>query len=321
MEEHIMYIYKTTNLITNKIYIGQHIAKINENKRYFGSGKLLKKSIKKHGIKNFKNEILEYCKDIDELNDREIFWISELNSTNLNIGYNITCGGKQFFPTEEFIRRCKEIRNNISNEKKNEWYSNISKTMIERGTSKGENNSMYGKEYTKERQEKCAKSKKENKENHKYYTEEYRNAMSVRNTGDNNPNFDNKWSDAQKENLSKYLLENEIHKGEKNSNFGKFGKESSGYKEIPVEISNKILYDYTNNFLCISKLSRKYNMTDRKIKQIIIENNLEVKIIYISKENEQKIKDMFLLKNMSFNKISKIIGIDYRNIKKLLDIK
>ena len=145
--------------------------------------------------------------------------------------------------------------------------------------------------------------------------------MSVRNTGDNNPNFDNKWSDAQKENLSKYLLENEIHKGEKNSNFGKFGKESSGYKEIPVEISNKILYDYTNNFLCISKLSRKYNMTDRKIKQIIIENNLEVKIIYISKENEQKIKDMFLLKNMSFNKISKIIGIDYRNIKKLLDIK
>ena len=55
--------------------------------------------------------------------------------------------------------------------------------------------------------------------------------------------------------------------------------------------------------------------------QIIIENNLEVKIIYISKENEQKIKDMFLLKNMSFNKISKIIGIDYRNIKKLLDIK
>ena len=292
--------------------------KINKNKKYFGSGKLLKRSIKKHGIENFKNEILEYCKDIDELNEKEIFWITKLNSTNLNIGYNITGGGKQNIPTEEFIKRCKEARNNLSEDFKKEWYSKISKTMIEKGTSKGEKNPMYGKEYTKERQKKCAKSKKENKNNHKYYTEKYRNDMSIRNTGNNNPNFNNKWSDTQKENLSNYLVENKIHKGKKNSNFGKYGKESSGYKEIPIDIVDNILYDYINNFLCIRKLSKKYNITERKVRQIIIENNLEIKIIFFSKENEEKIKDMFLNKNMSFREISKIIGVDYRNIKKLL---
>ena len=319
MEEYIMYIYKTTNLITNKIYIGQHKKKIANNKTYFGSGKLLKEKIKEYGIENFKNDILEYCNSIDELNEKEIFWIKNLCSTNQNIGYNITSGGNQKIPSEEFIRRCKEARNNANEDFKKEWYAKISKTFIEKGISKGSNNPMYGKEYTKERQEKCAKSKKENKDNHKYYTEEYRNNMSIRNIGDNNPNYNNKWKDTQKEKLSKYLIENEIHKGEKNPNFGKYGKESSGYKKVPETIINEILYDYMNNFICVRKLAKKYNISDRKVREIIVDNNLEIKIIYFSEENIEKIKDMFLFKNMSFIEISKIIGVDYRNIKKLIN--
>lgn len=318
MENYIMYIYKTTNLITNKIYIGQHKKKINNNKPYFGSGRLLKKKIKEYGIENFKNEILEYCNSIDELNEKEIYWIKKLNSTNENIGYNITSGGNQKIPTEEFIKRCKDARNNISIEKKKEWHNKISKTFIEKGISKGENNPMYGKEYTKERQEKCAKSKKENKNNHKYYTEEYREQQSKQTKGENNPNYNNKWSNEKKKNLSEYFIKNNIHKGENNSSYGKFGKNSHGYKIISNEIRNDIINDYKNNFLCIRKLSKKYNLSERKVKDILIDNNLEIKIIFFSEENKEKIKDMFLNKNMSFNEISKIIGVDYRNIKKLL---
>lgn len=64
------YIYKITNLITDKIYIGQHIGE-EFDKKYFGSGKLLKDAIKKYSKKNFKKEILEFCQTEEELNERE----------------------------------------------------------------------------------------------------------------------------------------------------------------------------------------------------------------------------------------------------------
>jgi len=83
-----MVIYKTTNLINGKIYVG----KDTKNKpSYIGSGKILKQAIKKHGKENFKKEILEYCNDMVELEQREIYWISKLNS--ISNGYNITEGG------------------------------------------------------------------------------------------------------------------------------------------------------------------------------------------------------------------------------------
>jgi hypothetical protein len=87
-----MIIYKTTNLINKKIYIGQD-SKNDPN--YLGSGKALKRAIKKHSKANFIKEIIENCNDKDELNKREIYWINELNSTNKKIGYNISKGGSE----------------------------------------------------------------------------------------------------------------------------------------------------------------------------------------------------------------------------------
>jgi len=86
-----MIIYKTTNLINNKIYIGKD--SIN-NPKYLGSGIKIKLAIKKYGKDKFKKEIIEEGLDEKILNEREIFWINKFNSTDRKIGYNITYGGE-----------------------------------------------------------------------------------------------------------------------------------------------------------------------------------------------------------------------------------
>jgi group I intron endonuclease len=85
-----MLIYKTTNLLNGKVYIGQSK---NDNPYYLGSGKIILNAIKKHGRSNFKKEIL--CKNIfsyelmDELEKHYI----QLFASNVK-GYNILNGGR-----------------------------------------------------------------------------------------------------------------------------------------------------------------------------------------------------------------------------------
>jgi group I intron endonuclease len=89
-----MYIYKTTNTLNGKIYIGLSTTSVDSTKTYYGSGTLIKKAISKYGKENFTKEILERdITDRDILCTLEIQYISEYNSTDRTIGYNLTHGG------------------------------------------------------------------------------------------------------------------------------------------------------------------------------------------------------------------------------------
>jgi hypothetical protein len=84
------YVYKTTNLINGKIYIGIHAANTLNN-RYLGSGINLKKSIKKNGRDNFKKEILQICATYDEAltEERRIVtreFVQDPNTYNVEVG-------------------------------------------------------------------------------------------------------------------------------------------------------------------------------------------------------------------------------------------
>lgn len=69
-EKRYHYLYKTTNLINGKFYIGVH-STFNLNDGYLGSGKRLKYSINKYGRENFKIEILEFFENQIEKFQRE----------------------------------------------------------------------------------------------------------------------------------------------------------------------------------------------------------------------------------------------------------
>ncbi len=85
-------IYKTTNLLTGKYYIGAHKAK-ELNDSYKGSGKVLKAAIKEHGSKNFVRETLEVCDNEHQMYLREAELVTLAVVADRN-SYNIATGGK-----------------------------------------------------------------------------------------------------------------------------------------------------------------------------------------------------------------------------------
>lgn len=87
------YIYKTTNRINGKVYIGQH-KHSRYDEKYFGSGTLLKRAIAKYGIENFDNIMIDTCVSKDDMDKKEIKYIKEFNSTNNEKGYNLMTGGQ-----------------------------------------------------------------------------------------------------------------------------------------------------------------------------------------------------------------------------------
>jgi len=67
-------IYKITNLLNGKMYIGQHTTS-NIDDGYMGSGKIIKYALKKYGAENFRKEWLMFCEDEEELNYMERVYV------------------------------------------------------------------------------------------------------------------------------------------------------------------------------------------------------------------------------------------------------
>lgn len=84
-----MIIYKTINLINNKIYIGQDR---NNNPNYLGSGKKILRAIKKYGKQNFKREILFEFNNIEEALLKESQLVNSDFIKN-DLTYNLVTGG------------------------------------------------------------------------------------------------------------------------------------------------------------------------------------------------------------------------------------
>lgn len=165
-----MIIYKTTNKLNGKIYIGKDES---NNPSYIGSGYILKKAISKYGKHNFIKEILEKCDSRELLNEREIYWIYEYKSTDPSIGYNIAeggTGGNTYFGKTDFELR--EIKSKISNSLKNRVFTEDHRNKLSKSASfrkgnkpcKFKNQKMedyLGEEYSNKIKNKISNSLKE----------------------------------------------------------------------------------------------------------------------------------------------------------------
>jgi group I intron endonuclease len=99
----LSYVYKITNKINNKVYIGKSDNPSKRCIRHFSTAKTgynknhkyqyIHRAINKHGKDNFVFEVIETCDSSEIALEREVYWIKELNANNSKFGYNLTNGG------------------------------------------------------------------------------------------------------------------------------------------------------------------------------------------------------------------------------------
>lgn len=183
-------IYKITNKINGKTYIGQHkYKKLDDN--YMGSGIHIKRAIKKYGIENFEKEILysriQYKEAVD---DMEKFAIAKERAKG-KAEYNIANGGQSsagFHHSEEYKRKLSEtMKGNTIN--KGKRYSEETKRKI-----------SESKKGTKHSEDWCKKMSEIMKGRH--FTEEWKKKISDSKKGDRNPMYGKRYTDEEKRLLS-----------------------------------------------------------------------------------------------------------------------
>ena len=118
-----IYIYKITNIVNGKVYIGQTINPVKDRFQRHISDAIhhvidthFTRAINKYGKENFKWEIIDTASSREELNQKEEYWIRAYdachNGYNTSVG-GCACGGD----TYSNIENLDEIRKKISESK------------------------------------------------------------------------------------------------------------------------------------------------------------------------------------------------------------
>ena len=274
-----MYIvYKTTNLVNDKIYIGLHRTQ-NINDNYLGSGKYLKLAIKKYGRQNFSIEILMICQTKLQANFYQIEFIKLFDAKRK--GYNICDGGQGASKIMDL-----ETRRKISE------------------STSGKNNPFYGKRHSQQTKKiistankglpKSLNTRKKISEGNKgkKRTQEYKKWLSKAKSGKNHHFYGTHLTIQHKIKLS-YAIS-----GQKHWNYGKSPsqetrkKMSQSHQGIRHYLYGKHLSEETKLKLSIGRLGQKHWNYGKSLSQDTrkkISNSLKGK--KMSEETKEKISN------------------------------
>jgi len=243
-------IYKITNSVNGKLYIGQSVNMSNRQTAHFEAlrskrhyNNYLQKSFNKYGESNFVFTIIEECELLDE---REIYWIKYFKSTDRFHGYNLLYGGTKFKMTQE-------IKERISSGLKIFFIDNEEAKQRLSNKMKGRGNYFYGKKHSKESIALIV-----SKNTGRIMPEEER-ARRSKNLKENPPNRGRKFSETAKNNMSKSHI----------------GQKACNKIEFNIEQIENIIKLFEQNVM-LKDIAIQYNVSNIPIKRILIENGVYV---------------------------------------------
>lgn len=224
MNNNYGFIYITTNIINNKKYIGQSIYGKKDWETYLGSGKLIRRAIKKYGSNNFTREIIHEAKTKEELDSLEKYYINLYNATESEDFYNIHEGGSG--------------GNTIKGFSKEELYR-FRERMSE--VTKGTRNGMYGRKHSMVTKDKIRLKRLNNSSS--YTTKQFREKMSKITRGSNNGMYNRNHSEESRKLMS--VSQSGKWSGEKNPMFGKTGEKAiNGKKVYMLDDKEKVVKEF-----------------------------------------------------------------------------
>jgi hypothetical protein len=256
------FIYKTTNNINKKYYIGMHSTH-NIDDGYMGSGLKLRRSLKKYGNENHIIEILEFLPNREKLKEREKQIVNE-NILKDNMCMNLQIGGGGGFLNGTHQFKCSQsagLKHSYRMKNDEEYRKKYSKKLSESGKRRhqqGELNTFKcdwtGKKHSPETKKLISNSKKGT------------------GAGNLNSQFGTQWITNGDENKK-------IKKGDIIPNGWKLGKKSkiqgeliknSKLKEKDVELIKELLNDGNFSQRIISEQFNVRRETISKIKRGLI---------------------------------------------------
>ena len=132
-------VYRTTNLINGRYYIGSHHTfKIEDG--YLGSGVILKKALRKYGRSNFSREVICFCTSYEAMREVETCFVKYHLDNFASRCYNISYSG-----TGAMLGELNSFYGKTHTDETKEKLSELAK-----GRMAGENNPFYGKKHTYE---------------------------------------------------------------------------------------------------------------------------------------------------------------------------
>jgi group I intron endonuclease len=267
------YLYKITNRLNGKIYIGQTINLITRWNNHKASSRanlpklVISRVIKKYGYNNFNFENIATCKTLDDANIIECILIDQYNShISNNIGYNVDFGGHN------------SIRSQLTKDKMSR-------------NKKGQLNPMFGKPSPNRGKITSDEIKIKISEAHtgKKLSNEHKKSISKSLIG-NKRSLGRKLTEEHKQKLSKFKPSESHKQAVRNANIGKIKSQETRKKlsECQKGILNhnyiQLTQDQITNILLSlnagiseSKLSKMLGLGRHIIHRVKLENKLDLK--------------------------------------------
>lgn len=262
----MFYLYRITNIINNKVYIGQS----NKEKdrwrqhKYFGknpekTGQYIHRAMAKYGIDNFIYEVIAVCTTEEYANELETILIAQYNSRDKQYGYNLAPGGdspwnrglpKEMQPmygktqSDSFKQKMSTIHSGKTYQHSDEWKQNMSSIMKGRKLSDDWKQkisiSNKGKIKSNDTIEKMSQSHKNKK-----MSEDTKSKISKANIG------------KLKSNETKLRMSKSM------------SGENSYRTNLSWDIIDKIREDYSSGNFTYKEIGEKYNISLHNVGQIV----------------------------------------------------